>query len=57
VDVFHGFNAGLVTAEVEMAHESESPDLPPWLGAEVSEDRRYSNSSLAVTPFSTWAER
>ncbi len=56
VDVFHGANAGLVVAEVEISDESGRPDLPPWLGAEVSEDRRYSNSRLAVRPFSQWGE-
>ena len=35
VDVFHGENAGLVIAEVELADESISPELPPWVGAEV----------------------
>lgn len=51
VDVFHGANEGLVLAEVELAQESITPELPPWLGAEVSSDHRYSNSSLAKHPF------
>jgi adenylate cyclase len=54
VDVFHGENEGLVVAEVELADESEQPELPSWLGPEVSEDRRYANSSLSKTPFSKW---
>ena len=54
VDVFHGENEGLVIAEVELADESIQPDLPPWVGEEVSHDRRYSNSSLSRTPFSAF---
>jgi adenylate cyclase len=50
VDVFHGENAGLVLAEVELADETDSPELPPWLGAEVSADPRYFNSCLAGVP-------
>lgn len=52
IDVFHGANEGLVIAEVELDDESASPELPPWLGAEVSSDFRYFNASLAVSPFS-----
>lgn len=51
VDVFHGANDGLVLAEVELDDESVVPELPPWLGEEVSHDVRYFNANLAVTPF------
>jgi adenylate cyclase len=37
VDVFHGANV--------------SPELPPWIGAEVSDDARYFNANLASHPF------
>ena len=48
VDVFHGANEGLVIAEVELADESVSPELPPWVGVEVSDDARYFNANLAI---------
>jgi adenylate cyclase len=51
IDVFHGANDGLVLAEVELDDASVSPELPPWLGAEVSDDARYYNASLASHPF------
>lgn len=51
IDVFHGANEGLVMAEVELADESVSPELPPWVGADVSADFRYYNASLATRPF------
>ncbi len=54
VDVFHGANEGLVIAEVELADESISPELPPWVGAEVSAEACYFNSCLAVLPYAKW---
>lgn len=54
VDVFHGENEGLVVAEVELADAAEVPEMPPWVGEEVSDDRRYANSMLSRTPFSAW---
>jgi adenylate cyclase len=54
IDVFHGDNAGLVVAEVEVASESEQFEPPPWLGREVSADPRYLNSSLVNNPYKNW---
>jgi len=54
VDVFHGDNEGLIVAEVELSEESEIPEMPSWIGGEVSDDRRYANSSLSRIPFSRW---
>jgi len=56
VDEFQGDNAGLVVAEIELASEDEAFEPPPWLGAEVTHDARYFNSSLAAAPYSTWPE-
>jgi adenylate cyclase len=57
VDEFHGENQGLVVAEVELENAEISPELPPWIGDEVSGDARYYNSSLAVKPFKGWSNR
>lgn len=46
VDVFGGQNAGLILAEIELAAVDEEIILPDWVGAEVSEDKRYFNSNL-----------
>jgi CYTH domain-containing protein len=54
IDVFHGDNAGLVVAELEVADESDQFELPPWLGREVSGDARYFNSILVTNPFKNW---
>ena len=56
IDVFAGANAGLVTAEIELDHEEEEFVRPSWLGEEISFDKRYSNSSLAKRPYSTWED-
>jgi len=54
IDVFHGGNEGLVVAEIELAAEDEEFDKPAWIGAEVSDDPRYANSSLSSTPYTQW---
>lgn len=54
LDVFSGANAGLVVAEIELSSEDEPFARPDWLGAEVSDDRRYANASLARHPFKEW---
>lgn len=54
VDEFAGDNAGLVVAEIELQSESESPPHPPWLGVEVSADRRFTNASLAERAYRNW---
>jgi adenylate cyclase len=54
VDEFLGANLGLVVAEIELESEQQQFDKPEWIGDEVTDDRRYFNSSLIRNPFSTW---
>lgn len=54
VDEFHGENAGLVLAEVELASEDQTITRPDWLGEEVTGDERYYNSRLSEQPFGRW---
>ena len=54
VDEFHGVNAGLVVAEVELASEDELVVLPEWVGAEVTGQPDYYNANLIQRPYSTW---
>lgn len=54
VDEFLGENAGLVMAELELSSEQQSFSRPPWLGIEVTHDRRYYNSCLATQPYRLW---
>lgn len=55
VDEFAGANEGLVTAEIELGDVKEPFEPPPWLGREVTDDRRYYNHALALNPYSTWS--
>jgi adenylate cyclase len=48
VDVFAGAHDGLVIAEIELPHADAGFERPDWLGAEVTDDRRYYNADLAV---------
>ena len=55
VDVFHGANEGLVMAEIELPSEDyPMPELPDFIGEEVTADPRYYNSYLSAHPFSEW---
>ena len=54
VDEFHGDNEGLVVAEIELEREDEPFVRPAWLGEEVSEDRRFCNTSLSKHPYKEW---
>lgn len=56
VDEFFGANEGLVVAEVELSAEDEAYERPPFLGREVTGDRRFYNSCLRVHPYSEWTD-
>ncbi len=56
LDVFHGANAGLVMAEIELDSEDEAFEMPAWAGREVSDDKRYYNANLAETPYREWGD-
>jgi len=56
VDEFHGANEGLIVAEVELPAADHPVSPPSWIGAEVSQDSRYNNSSLAKRPYSQWKQ-
>lgn len=56
VDEFLGDNKGLVIAEIELDSEDQEITLPPWAGAEVTDDPRYYNANLSKTPYSQWAD-
>jgi adenylate cyclase len=54
VDVFNGANKGLIVAEIELSSEDQTFDLPDWIDVEVTDEERYSNSNLALRPYTTW---
>jgi adenylate cyclase len=56
VDEFHGDNAGLIVAELELTREDEPFASPPWVGEEVTQLARYYNSRLVKYPYRAWTE-
>ena len=54
VDEFYGDNEGLVMAEVELASPLDEPQIPHFIGKEVTGDRRYYNSQLRRHPYKDW---
>ncbi len=48
IDEFHGRHEGLVVAEVELPDDGFEPEIPPFIGEEVTGDKRYYNSVLAM---------
>ena len=56
IDRFFGENEGLVLAEVELASENETVQLPSWIGQEVTHLTRYYNSALSERPYCKWTE-
>lgn len=57
VDVFEGYNEGLVLAEVELPDETADVSIPEWIGEEVTGSPEYYNSYLALHPYTTWDEK
>jgi adenylate cyclase len=54
VDEFHGENAGLIIAEIELVAEDQSFSKPDWIGDEVTSDSRYFNANLLRHPYRCW---
>jgi adenylate cyclase len=56
IDEFHGENAGLCVAELELDEVGQEFPKPAWLGSEVTHLARYYNVSLVDRPYSLWTE-
>ncbi len=54
IDEFHGDNAGLLVAEVELDSPDQVITLPTWAGKDVSHLERYYNVRLTQYPYSRW---
>jgi adenylate cyclase len=55
VDEFHGDNAGLVVAELELDIEGQEFPMPDWVGVEVTHLERYYNVKLVEHPYREWS--
>ena len=56
IDEFHGNNAGLIVAEIELPSADHPVPQHPWLGKEVSTDMKYFNSHLISHPYKDWSD-
>ncbi|HCX84108.1 MAG TPA: hypothetical protein DHV14_03005 [Micrococcales bacterium] len=56
VDVFGGANHPLIIAECERSGPVTDLQVPAFCVTELTDDRRFSNESLASTPYGTWVE-
>lgn len=54
IDEFHGENAGLIVAEIELPTVDTAFEKPEWIGTEVTGDVRYYNSMLSQIPYLKW---
>lgn len=54
IDEFLYENQGLVIAEVELKSENDVPEIPDWIGREVTGDPRYYNANLIKNPYCNW---
>jgi adenylate cyclase len=54
VDEFLGENEGLVVAEIELETADDLFEKPSWVGAEVTDDKRYYNAYLSLHPYKNW---
>jgi adenylate cyclase len=50
VDIYEGSAAGLIVAEIEFPDERSRQEFvkPDWLGQDISEQKEYSNLTLAI---------
>ncbi|MFC8799907.1 hypothetical protein ACFT2C_19405 [Promicromonospora sp. NPDC057138] len=55
IDVFGGANHPLVVAECERSGPVTGLQIPDFCVTEITDDRRFSNESLAIEPYSAWA--
>jgi CYTH domain-containing protein len=55
VDVFGGANHPLVVAECERSGPVVELQIPDFCVTELTDDRRFSNESLALDPYSGWS--
>lgn len=55
VDVFGGANAPLIVAECERSGPVTDLQIPAFCVTELTDDRRFSNESLASRPYREWS--
>ncbi len=57
IDEFHGENAGLVVAELELPSIDTPFEKPDFVGEEVTDDAHYYNANLIKNPYKNWSKK
>ncbi len=55
IDVFGGANDTLIVAECERSGPVTELEIPDFCITELTDDRRFSNESLAISPYREWS--
>jgi CYTH domain-containing protein len=55
IDVFGGANHPLIVAECERSRPVTGLQIPDFCVTEITDDARFSNDSLAMRPYGSWA--
>ena len=56
IDEFHGENAGLLLAEIELPTTDTPFEKPAWLGEEVTGNPSFYSAELSKNPYKNWKE-
>ncbi len=56
VDEFHGDNAGLLLAEIELPAADTPFEKPDWLGEDVTGNPSFYSAMLSKNPYKNWKE-
>tara|TARA_Y100001968_G_C19252499_1_gene665165 strand:- start:329 stop:832 length:504 start_codon:yes stop_codon:yes gene_type:complete len=54
IDEFEANNSPLVIAEIELKNENQTIQIPSWCDEEITGEKNWSNSCLAIHPISNW---
>lgn len=60
VDVYLGDNKPLIVGEIETPTKGFKLDrksFQPWVGEEITDDKRLKNKALAILPFGLWKSK
>lgn len=56
LDAYQWPNEGIVLADIELSKTDESFEIPPFLGREVTKDKKLTNNSFTLHPYAYWTD-
>lgn len=56
-DEYQWPNLGIVLADIELSKLDEKFEILPWLGQEVTKDKKITNNSFSQHPYEKWTEK